>query len=208
MPSSPILNNHKPPKLVEAGDRSDDFISQIDANGTNNGQIPKNDDWSDATEQLLDSLPPVWTRGLLYFLMVFFGIALPWLICSQVDESVTSRGQLELQKETVKASSIVRAEISMKDSAFLEVGMPVKIKFDAYPFQNYGVATGRLVEILLPAEIASNNLDRVPKYQLRIKLDRACLPTATKCLNLRPGETATVEIVIRQRRLIDYVTNL
>jgi hypothetical protein len=208
MPNSQILNNHKPPTLEETDDRNNDFLSQVDVGEVKNGQVTKSDDWSDATEQLLDSLPPVWTRGLLYFLIVFVGITLPWAMFSQVDETVASRGRLELQRETRKASSIVRSEISMKDSAFLEVGMPVKIKFDAYPYQNYGVATGKLVEILAPGEIADRNPDRVPKYQLRIKLDRTCIPTATKCLNLRPGETASIEIVIRQRRLVDYVTNL
>ena len=29
-------------------------------------------DWSLATEELIDSLPRVWTRGLLYFLIIIF----------------------------------------------------------------------------------------------------------------------------------------
>ncbi len=44
-------------------------------------------DWSFATKELLDALPQRWTRGLLYFLIVFVAIALPWGMLSQVDET-------------------------------------------------------------------------------------------------------------------------
>ena len=33
------------------------------------------------------------------------------------------------------------------ESGSLRTGLPVKLKFDAYPFQDYGVVTGELIKI-------------------------------------------------------------
>jgi HlyD family secretion protein len=53
------------------------------------------DDWSSLTKELIDTLPRVWTRGLLYFLVVFAAIILPWAMLSKVDETGSARGQGE-----------------------------------------------------------------------------------------------------------------
>ena len=31
------------------------------------------------------------------------------------------------------------------------------------------------------------------------------MPTANQCIPLRPGDTVTAEVVVRQRRIIDFV---
>ncbi|BBD59986.1 HlyD family secretion protein [Nostoc sp. HK-01] len=69
-----------------------------------NNSIPaKTDDWSDVTRETLDNLPEVWTRGILYFLVVFVSIILPWTIFSQIDETGTARGRIDtkLQSDVV-----------------------------------------------------------------------------------------------------------
>lgn len=63
----------------------------------NNGQVPQTsaivpvseaglpaviveqEDWSGATKDLLDAMPRVWTRGLLYFLLIGTAIIVPWV---------------------------------------------------------------------------------------------------------------------------------
>ncbi|HYX14228.1 MAG TPA: hypothetical protein VE944_07650 [Nostoc sp.] len=35
------------------------------------------EDWSSLTKELIDTLPRVWTRGLLYWLIIFAAIVLP-----------------------------------------------------------------------------------------------------------------------------------
>jgi hemolysin D len=54
-----------------------------------------NADWSDSAKELLESLPQVWTRGLLYFLMTFAGVIIPWGLLSKVDETGAGRGKIE-----------------------------------------------------------------------------------------------------------------
>jgi hemolysin D len=96
---------------------------------------------------------------------------------------------------------VVIAQMATAQSGSLDKGMAVKLKFDAYPFQDYGIVTGKLTGISPTSKIT----DKVASYNLEIKLDRDCLPTANKCIALRPGDTAKAEVIVRQRRIIDFI---
>jgi hemolysin D len=54
------------------------------------------------TEELLDALPRLWTRGLFYVLLGFAVLVLPWSTLSKVDETGTARGRIEPQGATQK----------------------------------------------------------------------------------------------------------
>lgn len=100
---------------------------------------------------------------------------------------------------------IIRAQMSTTESGSLQTGLPVKLKFDAYPFQDYGVVNGELVEISpTTVEIDTPN-GKVAAYNLEIALKQTCIPAAKKCIPLRPGDTATAEVIVRQRRIIDFL---
>lgn len=71
------------------------------------------DDWSYATKELLDTLPKTWTRGLLYFLVVFVGIVLPWSMLYKVDETGSARGRLELKGNTVKREADIEGSVAV-----------------------------------------------------------------------------------------------
>jgi hemolysin D len=95
---------------------------------------------------------------------------------------------------------VVMAQMATAESGSLAKGMPVKLKFDAYPFQDYGIVTGKLTGIS-----PTSKQGKVANYNLEIKLDRDCLPTANKCIALRPGDTVIAEVILRQRRIIDFI---
>lgn len=100
---------------------------------------------------------------------------------------------------------IVSAEISTAESGSLRQGLPVKLKFDAYPFQDYGIATGSLTAISPTSRVDESQPGAVDTYQLEIELDQPCLPTPQECVPLRPGDTATAEVILRQRRIINII---
>ncbi len=103
------------------------------------------------------------------------------------------------------APLIIRAQITTAESGSLQKKMPVKLKFDAYPFQDYGVVEGELVEISpTTTEVVTAN-GKVAAYNLEIALKQNCIPKADKCISLRPGDTATAEVIVRQRRIIDFL---
>jgi HlyD family secretion protein len=97
--------------------------------------------------------------------------------------------------------SVVKVEIAENDRAFLREGLPVKLKFNAFPYQRYGVINGTL-EYVSPATKPASQT-RQPVYEARVSLERDYYQVAEMRYPLRYGMTATVEIVVRERRLID-----
>jgi HlyD family secretion protein len=99
------------------------------------------------------------------------------------------------------ARSVVTVEIAENDRAFLREGLGVKLKFNAFPYQRYGVINGTL-EYVSPATKPSAQT-RQPVYEARVSLERDYYQVAESKYPLRFGMTASVEIVVRERRLID-----
>jgi hemolysin D len=97
--------------------------------------------------------------------------------------------------------SVVKVEIAENDRAFLREGLPVKLKFNAFPYQRYGVIDGTL-EYVSPATKPAQQ-SRLPVYEARVSLDRDYYQVAETKYPLRYGMTTAVEIVVRKRRLID-----
>ncbi|WP_235526545.1 biotin/lipoyl-binding protein [Nostoc piscinale] len=92
--------------------------------------LPKTDDWSDVTRETLDNLPQVWTRGILYFLVVFVSIILPWTMFAKIDETGTARGRVETQDKTVKLDAAVAgtvAEIRVQEGDTVKAGQTLLI---------------------------------------------------------------------------------
>lgn len=104
---------------------------------------------------------------------------------------------------------ILKAQMPTDQSGSLQVGMPVKIKFDAYPFQDYGIIEGRLSWIApdskIPQQQPEQTSQQAETFELEIELDSTYIQTKNKRIALTPGQTATAEVIVRQRRLIDFV---
>jgi multidrug efflux pump subunit AcrA (membrane-fusion protein) len=290
------------------------------------------DDWSEQTKDLIDSFPKIWTRGMLYLLIMFASIALPWAMLFKIDEIGTARGRLEpqgkifkldsvasgtvasilvkegeivklgqplvilnselveselrlelqklqglsnrrlqlnplnnqiikylkastleseiedsqskiqslklqLQQKTLKSPTagqvfqlsiqspgtliqagtmvaeiapeqsnlIVRAQMPISESGSLRKGLPVKLKFDAYPFQSYGIIEGELLKISPTSTEKETPDGKLTVYNLEIAMKQNCIKNESKCISLRPGDTTTAEVIIRQRRIIDSI---
>ncbi|WP_293027855.1 HlyD family efflux transporter periplasmic adaptor subunit [Moorena sp. SIO3I8] len=99
----------------------------------------------------------------------------------------------------------LRAQIAISESGSLREGMAVKMKFDAYPFQDYGVVEGKVIKIYPTSKLTETEQGKVPTYDLEIKLNKTCMPTPQECIALRPGDTATAEVIVRQRRIMDLI---
>ena len=99
------------------------------------------------------------------------------------------------------ARQILKIEIAEQDRAFLKEGLAVKMKFNAFPFQRYGLINGTL-DFISPATKPVSP-GKQPVYEGRVSLERDHYVVASANYPLRYGMTATAEIVVRQRRLID-----
>ena len=98
---------------------------------------------------------------------------------------------------------IVKVEIAESNRAFLREGQTVKLKFNAFPYQRYGIISGTLDYISPTTRPASQT--QQPVYEGRVSLERDHYQIGATAFPLRYGMTAVVEIVVRQRRLIDLI---
>ncbi len=75
--------------------------------------LSKLNDWSISAKELIDMMPLPWTRGLLYLLVAFVGIAIPWACFYQMDEIGTARGRLEAKGNTIKREADIEGSVAV-----------------------------------------------------------------------------------------------
>ena len=119
--------------------------------------------------------------------------------------AVLQPGQTVAQVAPKGVPIIFRAEIPSTESGFLRIGMPVKLKFDAYPFQEYGVLEGNLSWISPDSKIVETPQGKQENYELEITLKQTYIQNQNKRVYLTPGQTATADVIVRQRRIIDFL---
>lgn len=96
---------------------------------------------------------------------------------------------------------ILNIDIPENDRAFIKVGQPVKMKFNAFAFQRYGFLSGHL-KYIAPSTVISPTTKK-PVYKGRVSLERDYFEVDGVKLPLRYGMVASAEIVVQKRRLID-----
>jgi hemolysin D len=127
--------------------------------------------------------------------------------------AVVQLGQAIAQIAPKTARLVFRAQIDNRETGFLRVGLPAKLKFDAYPYQDYGLIPGK-VNWISPTSDPSPSADSagvvsspaVPKanrFTVEIELAQTTMQAKGKEIALKAGQTATAEIIIRRRRVLD-----
>ena len=111
----------------------------------------------------------------------------------------------------VPANVALEAEVSVspRDIGHISQGQSAKIKFDAFPFQKHGTATGTVRTIshdAFPAD--SKNSETVGEgalfYKARLSLDDTNLRSVPGDFRLLPGLSLQAEIQVGRRSVISY----
>ena len=100
------------------------------------------------------------------------------------------------------ARLLVEAHVPNKDIALVDKGLPVKIKFDAFPFQDYGIVSGTIVEIAPDAEAKK---ETGSFYKVMIALAQTSIVAKEKAIPLRPGLTLTAEVVTERKSILNLL---
>ena len=97
----------------------------------------------------------------------------------------------------------LEAKILNKDIGFIRVDTPIKIKVDAFEFTRYGTLKGKIEWVGADAILDEQ---KGAIYPTRISMSELVMPNKVndRLARVLPGMTATVDIVIGQRRLIEY----
>jgi hemolysin D len=86
-------------------------------------------DWSESATELIDTVPLPWTRGLLYVLVAFLGISIPWACLYQMNEIGTARGRLEyrgnIKLEADIEGSVAVMKVHIKKGDQVKIGQTI-----------------------------------------------------------------------------------
>jgi membrane fusion protein len=89
----------------------------------------------------------------------------------------------------------------------LRPGQEVQVKYDAFPFQTYGVFEGRVKSVAQePVTLPSpQSADGIPLYPVAVELKQQTIPTDSQMTPLRPGMTLTANIVLERKTLLNWL---
>ncbi len=120
-------------------------------------------------------------------------------------KSFVQTGQLVAQIAPQGAATILKVQMPSQNSGFLKTGMAVKVKFDAYPFQDYGVVEGKVQMVSPDSKLVDAGNGKIEAFEVDVMLDRNHIKSQGKQIPLNLGQTATAEVIIRQRQTIDLI---
>lgn len=100
------------------------------------------------------------------------------------------------------APLVLLASLPSREAGFVKPGMQVQLKFDAFPYQEYGIIPGKVSEISPDAK-PHEKLGTV--YQVQVQLERNSVASHQGTVKFKAGQTASAEIVLRRRRIVDIL---
>jgi HlyD family secretion protein len=115
---------------------------------------------------------------------------------------VVQTGQLVAAIAPAGARLLIEAQVPNKDIAFIEKGLPVKLKFDAFPFQDYGTLPGTVIEVSPDAQVD----ERLGSfYKVMIAPERTEMTAKGKAVPLRPGLALAAEIITERKSVLSLI---
>jgi hemolysin D len=134
--------------------------------------------------------------------------------------SVMQSGQQFITLVPNDAPLEVEANISGRENGFVHLHDPVVIKFDTFPYSQYGVAEGT-VRIVSPDSFtaqaeARNPTSAVPVpaaatepfYRARVAIDRVALHDVPVGFHIIPGMPVTADIKVGKRTVLQYLLGI
>ena len=115
---------------------------------------------------------------------------------------VVQPGQTIAEIGPEDAPLVLSAKLPNPEAGFIDVGMSVQLKFDAYPYQDYGVVSGKVTSVSPDTEQDEQMGD---VYQVEIALERNYVTENGEKISFKPGQTANADIIIRRRRIADIL---
>ncbi|WP_181168074.1 HlyD family type I secretion periplasmic adaptor subunit [Mesorhizobium sp. B2-4-19] len=131
--------------------------------------------------------------------------------------SVMQSGERFITLVPADAPLEIETNIVGRSSGFVHVGDPVVIKFDTFPYSQYGLAHGT-VRVLSPdsfsaqeqardpnSSLAMLPSDAEPFYRTRISIDQVALHGVPAGFAVSPGMPVTADVKVGRRTILKYI---
>ncbi|WP_158742425.1 HlyD family type I secretion periplasmic adaptor subunit [Acidisphaera sp. L21] len=135
--------------------------------------------------------------------------------------SVLQSGDQFLKLVPLNAPLEVEGTIAGADAGFVHLGDTVTIKFDTFPFTQYGSATGT-VRVISPDSFTQPQNDQVSHgnqqagqdgqtmggqsyYRVRIAIEKVGLHDTPRDFRVTPGMPVTADVMVGKRTVLSYI---
>jgi membrane fusion protein len=118
-----------------------------------------------------------------------------------------------LQLEIIPTEAVLRAELFVPARAigFVKTGQPVRILYDAFPYQHFGTYRGEVVKVsqtLLTSADAGGPIKlNEPAYRVTAALERPDIDAYGKKVVLQPDMLLKADIILERRSLMSWLTS-
>jgi membrane fusion protein len=115
-----------------------------------------------------------------------------------------------LQLEIIPPEAVLRAELFVPARAigFVKTGQPVRILYDAFPYQHFGTYRGEVVKVsqtLLTSTDAGGPIKlNEPAYRVTAALERPDIDAYGKKVVLQPDMLLKADIILERRSLMSW----
>jgi membrane fusion protein len=116
-----------------------------------------------------------------------------------------------LQLAIMPPNAELQAELFVPTRAigFVRAGQPVRILYEAFPYQSFGTYSGRTVKvshtILTTSDIAVPIQLKEPVYRVTAELDRPDIDAYGQRVPLQPGMLLKADIILEKRSLMKWL---
>jgi membrane fusion protein len=115
------------------------------------------------------------------------------------------------QMEIIPSESILQAELFVPTRAigFVQLGQKVRILYEAFPYQQFGTYSGRVIEIsrtVLTKSDTSGPIElKEPSYRVTAALDRPDVDAYGEHVPLQADMLLTADIILEKRSLMTWI---
>lgn len=99
--------------------------------------------------------------------------------------------------------------VPSRAAGLIRTGQSVRLQYDAFPYQEFGAFPGRIAHISefisLPADLPHPFPLQEVSYKVRVQISNTRIRTELGNASLRPGMLLVADIVLENRKLIDWL---
>lgn len=120
---------------------------------------------------------------------------------------VVRQGDEILQILPTESDLVIEAKVKPADMANIKVGLPAKVKLDAYDYAIFGTMTGKITYVSADTLQEDTKAGPMTYYRVKTSIAEKDFKSSERVsdIEVRPGMTATVDIQTGKRSILSYL---
>ena len=108
------------------------------------------------------------------------------------------------------APLVARLLVPIHAAGFIESGQPLAIRYDAFPYQKYGLQPGRVVKVSASATLPGDHAQlplplNEPAFRVTARPEHAVIQAHGERLALKSGMTFSADVMLERRSLLQWL---